>query len=158
MSGRRLLMAAAAVAVSAAVGAIAGMRPSDPVCDPPADGWQPLSINRAADVDHLRDDVARARAAARAFADAVASRPVFGDSIDVQEGARTAPGRARAWCEAMLATRIASDHQLPLEAVRAEFGPEIAQPPMPQVSASQADAEPTSGSTPVSPVVSRPSR
>jgi hypothetical protein len=76
-------------------------------------------------MEHLREDVVRAKAAAKEFSNAVAARPRLSDSIDAQEGARTAPDRARAWCEATLAVQVAADHRLPLDVVRAAFGPSL---------------------------------
>jgi hypothetical protein len=146
MRGRSVLFAAGAIVAAAGLGALAGLSRPDPACEQPADPWGPLTISRAADMVHLREDVSRAKAAASAFADAVATRPVVSDSIDAQEGARTAPARARAWCEATLAEQIASDHQLPVDVVRAQFGSAA-----PETAAASSIS--TSGSA-----VSRPSR
>jgi hypothetical protein len=101
------------------------MGPAEPDCERLTEPSRPLAAGRPPDMEHLREDVVRAKAAARAFSEAVAARPLLSDSIDAQAGARTAPARARAWCEATLAVQIAADHQLPLDVVRAAFGPSL---------------------------------
>jgi hypothetical protein len=94
--------------------AVAGIRAAnrDPVCAWPSEAQRPLELSRDADRAHLRDDLAKVQDLAAAFSRAVAARPRLSDSIDAIEGARTAPARARTWCEATLDRAIARTHQL----------------------------------------------
>jgi hypothetical protein len=144
--------------LAALVGAAAGLSRPDPVCERPADAARALSLDRPADLAHLRDDVMRARTAAEAFAAAVAKRPLMSDSVDALEGKRTAPARALAWCEATLAAEIAAQHTLSPGTVQEQFSRLNGTDPGPSAGGPQAEADRASGTTAVSPVVSRPSR
>ena len=97
-------------------GAVAGFRPREPECvrTEPA---RPLNLSLLSDRTHLRADLEDIRAVAEAFSRDVSRRPRISDSIDAQEGARTAPVRALAWCEAILQQQLTTTHGVPLEVV-----------------------------------------
>jgi hypothetical protein len=77
-----------------------------------------LDLRNPADVAHLQNDFEAIRDAANTFSEAVARRPIVSDSVDAQAGARAAPMRARAWCEAVLEQQLARTHSLSLDDVR----------------------------------------
>ena len=56
------------------------------------------------------------------FGSSVSHRPMESDSIDAREGARTAPERARVWCEAVLTKELARTHQVSPDVVRGVMG------------------------------------
>jgi hypothetical protein len=115
---RHLLLAfAAAGALAAAAAGAAALNPRDPVCAR-RESARVLDLRSPADVAHLQDDLETIRAAADTFSEAVAKRPIVSDSADAQAGARAAPMRARAWCEAVLEQQVARTHGLSPDDVR----------------------------------------
>jgi len=106
----------ACAALFALGGAVAGFRTREPECVRIEPARQ-LNLNLASDRTHLRADLDDIRAVAAAFSHEVSRRPRISDSIDAQEGARTAPVRALAWCEAILQQQLTTTHGMPLEAV-----------------------------------------
>jgi hypothetical protein len=149
---RRLLRAVGGIvaAASLAGAAAAWLAPRDPQCTAATEAPRTLDLRRLDDRTHLQQDVAALRAEADRFASEIATRPMLSDSPDALEGARTAPLRARAWCENVLAARLALTHGLTAEEVRGrDVRAAVAQ-------AAQADTERANEET--SPVVSPPSR
>jgi hypothetical protein len=110
----------AAIGLAAAVAA--RLTPPEPECAAPVEASRPLDLARAEDRAHMSEDVNAISAAAQAFGEAVSRRPLASDSFDAQAGARTAPARARAWCEAVLADAVAKRHHVTVEHVRAQLG------------------------------------
>ena len=100
-------------------GVVAGFRPREPQCarNEPA---RPLNLSLASDRAHLRADLDDIRATASEFSSEVSRRPLLSDSPDAQEGARTAPVRALAWCEAVLQQQLSTTHGIPLETMLAQ--------------------------------------
>lgn len=113
---------AAAAALFATAAGTAALNPSDPVCARSESG-RILDLRKPADVAHLQDDLEGVRDAANAFSDGVAKRPILSDGADAQAGARAAPMRARAWCEAVLEQQLARTHGLSLDDVRRHRSP-----------------------------------
>jgi hypothetical protein len=108
-----LLMGAAAVAAAALGGFATGAAgPRDGSCSRPSEAARPLHLESAEDRAHLREDLDDIQAAADAFAAAVAKRPVVTDSVDAVAGAKTAPARARRWCEETLRSELLRTHGL----------------------------------------------
>ena len=133
-------------------GAVAAFRTREPECVR-NESARPLDLSLASDRSHLRADLDDIRAVAAMFSRDVSRRPRISDSVDAQEGARTAPVRALAWCEAILQQQLTTTHGMPLEAVL-DRKPDGAV----QTSGDQRDVEPASAADLSSSIVSRPSR
>jgi hypothetical protein len=89
-----------------------------PSCGPLAGEHRPLDLRLDADRAHLDEDIKAIRRAAERFRQMAAQRPLLSQSIDAREGARTAPARARAWCEATLTEAVVELHQIQADQVR----------------------------------------
>lgn len=89
-----------------------------PSCGPLAEDRRPLDLRKPSDRAHLDEDVKDIRRSAERFSQVVARRPLMSQSIDAQEGARTAPARARVWCEATLTDAVVELHDLKPDDVR----------------------------------------
>lgn len=100
-------------------GGVAGFRPREPQCVRNEQA-RPLNLSLQSDRTHLRADLDDIRAIASGFSGKVSRRPVMSDSPDAQEGARTAPIRALAWCEAVLQQQLTTTHGMPLETMLAQ--------------------------------------
>jgi len=112
-------VAGAGTALLLLAGAVAGFRPRDPECvrNDPA---RSLNLSLESDRIHLRADFDDISAIASGFSAEVARRPLLSDSIDAQAGAKTAPIRALAWCEAVLQQQLTTTHGMPLETMLAQ--------------------------------------
>ena len=94
-----------AMAASAAMAF--SLQPDEPQCHLTHESARPLDLRGAADAAHLRSDIEALKTASMMFGSSVSHRPMESDSIDAREGARTAPERARVWCEAVLTKELA---------------------------------------------------
>lgn len=103
---------AAVTAVALAGIATGAPDPHDASCARPSEAPRSLHLQTAEDRAHLRQDLDDIQAAADAFAKAVAQRPVVTDSVDAIAGAKTAPARARVWCEETLRSEVLRTHGL----------------------------------------------
>ena len=120
MTRRRIgWLVGAGIALLFLAGGVAGFRPREPECvrNEPA---RPLNLSLESDRTHLRADLDDIRAIASGFSSKVSRRPLMSDSPDAQEGARTAPIRALAWCEAVLQQQLTTTHGMPLETMLAQ--------------------------------------
>jgi hypothetical protein len=111
--GRILLLFAGVLTVVtvAAIGANS-LGSHEPSCSRDAEESRPLDLRAPQDRSHLQQDLAQIDAAALAFREAVARRPLLSDSVDAVEGARTAPDRARNWCRDTLRSELLRTHHL----------------------------------------------
>jgi len=153
MTWRSVGWCAGACAALVVLGAaVAGFRTREPECVR-VEPARPLDLSLAPDRVHLQADLDDIRAVAAAFSHEVSRRPRISDSIDAQEGARTAPVRALAWCEAILKQQLTTTHGMPLEAVldRKPAGAD-------RSSDDQSDVEPPGVSDPPASIATRSSR
>ncbi len=89
-----------------------------PSCGPLAGEHRPLDLRLEADRAHLDEDAKAIRRSAERFSQMAAQRPLLSQSSDAREAARTAPARARAWCEATLTEAVVELHQIQEDKVR----------------------------------------
>lgn len=121
-------LGASVAAAAAGVVVIVAVTAREPSCEPLVETPYPLDLSTPGDRAHLAQDLRIIRYEADRFSDAVASRPLLSESPDALQGARTAPPRARAWCERTLADEVAQNHRLDSGTVRQALEQTISDP------------------------------